>query len=68
MSEVPGNRQVEAFLRFYATMTNAPFDDVVDEYLGKASNPTMVNRLYAAVHTAVAWMNEADTIGGKSYE
>lgn len=56
------SRQREAFLRFYAAMTNVDYDKVVEEYLGKSlRGGVYVNRLYRAVETAIHWMNQPES-------
>ena len=54
------NRQREAILRFYAAMTTADYDEIVNEYLGKAHDPYAIhtNRLFTAIEMAINYMNE----------
>lgn len=52
------NRQRESILRFYASMTNRPYDDVLNEYFGKTTEINFSNRLYQTTEAAVHYMNE----------
>ena len=52
------SKKREAILRFYAVMTNSKYEDVVNEYLGKAESINHTNRLYIATETAINYMKD----------
>ena len=53
------NIQREAILRFWTSMNNLDYDEVVKEYLGQADHISLMvsNKLYANVEAAIHFMN-----------
>lgn len=58
-------KQREAILRFYATMTGRDWSDIQDEYLGRNLGAEGTNRLYMAIETALAFMNEEENMSAQ---